>query len=199
MKIPIMLALALASPLLGAGPLGGDFTLTDASGSVWSTEGNRGKVLVLTFGYTYCPDVCPTTLATIAAAMKAIGADADQVQPVFISLDPDRDTPRKLAEYTHWFYPTMVGVTGSSAELAEMAGRYQVSYRFVGKGETERYTLDHSSNTYVLDRHGHLASVVPYGLPPTVTENAIRGALRIGAEAPEDPRQAAAGGQSAQP
>jgi protein SCO1/2 len=175
--------LIVCFPLFAASP-GGDFELRAHDGSDWSTLQARGKVVVLVFGYTFCPDVCPTALATVAAAMRELGPDADRVQPLFVSLDPDRDTPEKLEPYVHWFHPSMIGLTGSPDELKQVAKRYQVQYEFVGKGEKEHYSLDHSANLYLLDAEGRLSGILPYGLPPDALVRAIRQALDGGSERP---------------
>jgi len=181
MKILIPFCLILVvNQALCADTIGGDFTLTDHTGSPWSTAGSRGKVIVLTFGYTHCADVCPTALATIAAAMGQLDSDSAKVQPLFVSLDPDRDTQQTLASYVPWFHTSMIGLTGTPDQLAEIAGRYRVRYQFVGKGETEHYSLDHSANLYVLDMSGELVRVIPHGLPPQVLTKAIRAALSRG-------------------
>ena len=96
--------------------LGGDFSLTAHDGSRYALQDSRGKVVVLSFGYTYCPDVCPTALATIAGALGQLGDDAETVDALFISLDPDRDTPEKLAEYTRFFHPNLRGLTGTAED-----------------------------------------------------------------------------------
>jgi len=168
--------LILSLPLLAAAP-GGDFQLRAHDGRYWSTLQARGKVVVLVFGYSFCPDVCPTALATVAVAMRELGADAQRVQPLFVSLDPDRDTPDKLEPYVHWFHPSMIGLTGTPEELEQVAKRYQVRYTFVGKGEKEHYTMDHSANLYLLDTEGKLRGIMPYGLPPDALVRAVRQVL----------------------
>jgi protein SCO1/2 len=170
-------------PLLAASP-GGDFQLRAHDGRYWSTLQARGKVVVLVFGYTFCPDVCPTALATVAAAMRELGPDAERVQPLFVSLDPDRDTPEKLGPYVHWFHPSMIGLTGAPEELEQVAKRYQVRYTFVGKGEKEDYSMDHSANLYLLDAEGKLSGIMPHGLPPEALVRAIRQVLRGGSGNP---------------
>ncbi|NEV64301.1 SCO family protein, partial [Thiorhodococcus minor] len=125
----------------------------------------------------HCPDICPTTLAVVAAAMRALADQAEQVQPIFVSLDPDRDTPERLGDYVRYFHPEMIGLTGSAEALAETADRYKVRYAFVGKGEREHYSLDHTASVYVIDRQGQLARIIPYGLPPEVIVDAVRAQL----------------------
>ena len=158
--------------------LGGGFTLTADDGSRYSLADSRGHAVVLAFGYTFCPDVCPTALATIAGALNEIGGDAERVDALFVSLDPDRDTPEVLRQYTRYFHPRLRGLTGDPEALREVAERYHVSYAFVGKGENERYTLDHSANLYVIDEQGHLIQMLPHGLPPRALADSLRHALK---------------------
>ncbi|WP_052760992.1 SCO family protein [Sedimenticola thiotaurini] len=157
--------------------IGGDFTLTGSDGKPYSLSDSRGHVVVLSFGYTFCPDVCPTSLATISAALSSIGEAAEQIDPLFISVDPDRDTPEKLREYTHYFHPRMKGLTGTAEQIAEVAKRYHARFDFVGKGETENYTIDHTANLYVIDRNGKLAAVLPHGLPPQALADGLMSTL----------------------
>jgi protein SCO1/2 len=173
-QVALLLCLAAGAPAWG---LGGDFTLTADDGSRYSLSDSRGKVVVLSFGYTYCPDVCPTALATITMALKQLGDASAQVDPLFISLDPERDTPAVLREYTRFFHPRLRGLTGDPAQLKEIADRYRVRFAFVGKGDTDRYTLDHGASLYIIDARGQLFRMLPHGLPPRALENSLRAAL----------------------
>lgn len=161
-----------------AAPAGGDFALTDQNGEPWSTQSARGQVVLLSFGYTFCPDICPTTLATVNAAMEQLGPDAVQVQPVFVSLDPERDTPERLREYVTWFNPRLIGLTGSAETLARIADHYRVRYAQVQAKDADYYTLDHSASLYLLDRQGKLARMLPHGLPTDALVDAIAQLLR---------------------
>jgi len=167
------LALALLPAASPATSAGGDFELTDQNGEPWSTQSARGQVVLLSFGYTFCPDICPTTLATINAALKQLGDDAAQVQPVFVSLDPERDTPERLHEYVNWFNPRLIGLTGSAETLRQVADRYRVRYARVQTEGADYYTLDHSASLYLLDRNGELARMLPHGLPVDALVDAI--------------------------
>lgn len=161
-----------ASLLLGAEEahraeptIGGDFSLTDHRGRPFALHDLRGKVVLLSFGYTYCPDVCPLNLSLSAAVIKSLGERGRDVIPVFVSLDPKRDSPEVLARYVRYFHPAMIGLTGSSEQLAWVADLYKAGFAIQGDPKGDRYTLDHSASLYVLDRSGELAAIVPYGLP----------------------------------
>ncbi len=153
------------SPVRSRADIGGDFTLTDHEGRDFSLRDLEGKAVLLSFGYTYCPDVCPLTLSVSAWVVDALAELDMDVVPVFVSLDPKRDTPDVLARYVKHFHPRMIGLTGSPEQLALVAERYSARFEINGDGWGDRYTLDHTSNLYVLDTRGELAAIVPYGLP----------------------------------
>ncbi|MFZ0789031.1 MAG: SCO family protein [Chromatiaceae bacterium] len=146
-------------------PVGGDFSLTDHQGRPFSLEQLRGKVVLLSFGYTYCPDVCPLTLTISAQVVNNLGERGRDVVPVFISLDPKRDSPDVLAGYVHYFHPAMIGLTGSMERLTQVADQYKARFAIQGDVQGDRYTLDHTASLYVLNRSGEVASIVPFGLP----------------------------------
>lgn len=173
----LVMMMALCSSVFG---LGGDFTLTADDGTDYALSDSRGRAVVISFGYTYCPDVCPTALAVIANALNSIGEDAKQVDALFISLDPDRDTPEHLQSYTRFFHPALRGLTGEAETLRQVAEQYRVRYEFVGKGEVDRYTMDHSANLYVIDTNGKLLRIIPHGLPPKVLADSLRMAIAMG-------------------
>jgi protein SCO1 len=163
--------------------LGGNFTLTADDGSRYSLTDSQGKAVILIFGYTFCPDICPTALATIGAALNGLGPQAKQVDALFVSLDPDRDTPEVLRNYTHYFDPRIHGLTGSAETLAKIAKAYRVQYSFVDKGKTPHYTMDHSAQYYIIDRNGKLVQMVPHGVPPGALINSLQRVL-AGADTP---------------
>lgn len=144
-------------------PEGGEFTLQSADGPV-SLSDFRGKVVLLYFGYTYCPDVCPTSLAATAEALKALNPDElARVAVILISVDPKRDTPARLKEYAEFFHPAMVGVTGTPEEIAAVAKRYGVFYaeqKVATAGDG--YVVDHSADTYVIATDGKLAGRIAH-------------------------------------
>jgi protein SCO1/2 len=133
-----------------------DFVLSDASGARRTLADYRGKVVVLFFGYTHCPDVCPTTLAQLAQARRLLGADADRVQVLFVTLDPERDTPQLLARYVPAFDPSFVGLTGSKNQIEAAAREFKVFFQKVAGPTPDTYTLDHSSGSFVFDPHGQV-------------------------------------------
>lgn len=163
-----------SEPESGASLPAGDFELGTPRGTL-DLQQLRGKVVVLYFGYTWCPDVCPTSLALLGMALHRLEPqELEAIQPVFISVDPERDTLERLAEYTPYFHPALLGATGTPQQIAEVARRYGVAYaREQGGGATD-YTVDHSSLTYLLDRNGKLHEVLPHGTSPDKIVSAIR-------------------------
>ena len=140
-----------------------DFTLTSANGDV-SISSFRGKIVLIYFGYTFCPDICPGTLGNVAQALRDMGAQADDVQLIMVSLDPERDTPEKLAEYMGHFHPSFVGVTGSKEKLDEVASLYGIFYQKAEGSDATGYLIDHTATLMVLDREGYLKLVFPFGV-----------------------------------
>lgn len=140
-----------------------DFPLPDAQGRVRSIHDFAGKVVVVFFGYTQCPDVCPTTLQELAEVKAALGAHADKLQGVFISLDPERDTPEVLRAYTEAFDPSMVALTGTPEQLAAVAKDFKVFFKKVAGRQPGSYSLDHSAGLYVYDPKGQLRVYHRYG------------------------------------
>ena len=139
--------------------LGGPFSLVDQTGKAVTEQDFAGKWMLLYFGYTYCPDVCPTELGTIAAAMDALGPQAEKVVPALITVDPQRDTPAQLAEYVSRFHPRMQGLTGTAEQVAEVARRYRVYYARVNRADTTEYLMDHSSFVYLVGPDGRVRSL----------------------------------------
>lgn len=138
------------------------FTLVDADGRTVHGNDFRGKVAVLYFGYTNCPDVCPTTLAKLAQVLSMLGADADGVRVLFVSVDPKRDAGKVLATYAHAFAPQVVGLTGSQEQLTDVTKRYRVAYGY-GKPDAEgNYVVFHSSAEFVFDRQGKARLLAQY-------------------------------------
>lgn len=130
------------------------FTLTDQDGRTAHAEDYRGHVLLLYFGYTHCPDVCPTTLARLAQALKSLGAQAQDVRVLFVSVDPARDTNAVLRPYVHYFGPDFVGLRGEDAALRKLTQRYRVSYGYDAPNANGEYAVSHSSAVFLFDRNG---------------------------------------------
>lgn len=128
--------------------------LTDTSGKPRSLEDFRGKAVVLFFGFTHCPDVCPTTMADVAGALKSLGPDADRVQVLFVTVDPERDTPQDLAKYVAAFDPHILALRGDLEATRRVAKEFKIYFEKRPEGAT--YTVDHSAQTYVIDPQGRL-------------------------------------------
>lgn len=142
---------------------GKDFTLTDHHGQHRSLADFRGKLVVISFGYLHCPDICPTTLAEQAEALRQLGDDAAKVQIVFVSVDPARDTPDTLRAYVSAFHPSMLGLYGDDATTAATAKRFGVFYQHQPGATAQTYTVDHSTGSYVADRHGRVRLYLAHG------------------------------------
>lgn len=134
----------------GGMQIGGDFTMVDHTGKTVTQDDFAGQYKLIYFGYSYCPDVCPSELQRMVAALDMAGGAADDVLPVFVSIDPARDTPEQLAEYVPMFHPRMVGLTGSAEQVAAMADAWKIYYaRAEAEGSTN-YLMDHSSYIYLM-------------------------------------------------
>jgi cytochrome oxidase Cu insertion factor (SCO1/SenC/PrrC family) len=136
--------------------IGGPFTLTDHTGRQVTEKDFLGKATLIFFGYTYCPDVCPTSLTEISAAMDKLGTLADKVVPVLVTIDPDRDTPAVLKDYVAHFHPRIVGLTGTAEQIKQVAKAYRVYYAKVSDkgGDKDAYLMDHSSVIYLMGPDG---------------------------------------------
>lgn len=136
--------------------IGGPFTLTDHTGRAVTEQDFRGKAMLIFFGYTYCPDVCPTSLTEISAAMDKLGPLADKVVPILVSVDPERDTPGVLKDYVAHFHPSIVGLTGTPEQIKQAAKVYRVYFAKVPDkgGDKDAYLMDHSSVIYLMGPDG---------------------------------------------
>jgi protein SCO1/2 len=157
--------------------LGGDFSLTDHQGKPRKLSDFSGKVVALFFGYTHCPDVCPTTMLEYATVMKKLGADADKVQVLFVTVDPERDTSAVLAAYVPHFDPRFVGLSGTPAQIDTVKSAYKVVAQKVA-GADGSYTVDHSAGSYLFDKSGKLRVYEAYGTPADSLAHDIRQLLR---------------------
>jgi protein SCO1/2 len=141
--------------------IGGPFTLVDGAGRTVTDRDLRGQYLLIYFGYTFCPDVCPTTLTAMASALDQLGSRAEQLRPVFITVDPERDTPKVVRDYTAAFSPRILGLTGTPEQIAKVAGEYRVYYakHRTGEGPGD-YTVDHSSIIYLMGPDGRFIAPI---------------------------------------
>lgn len=151
----------------GIATIGGPFTLTDETGHEVTDADFTGKYMLIYFGFTSCPDVCPTELQAMTTAIDALGAAGDNIQPVLVSVDPERDTPEVLAPYVKQFSPRLKGLTGTPDQLAAVAKEYKVFYEKV-KDETssDDYTMDHSSVVYLMGPDGKFLTFFGPGTTP---------------------------------
>lgn len=158
-------------------PIGGDFTLQGPDGPVALAD-YRGKVVLLYFGYTFCPDVCPTALSLVAQALSGLTpGELDKTRGIFISVDPERDTSEVLKAYAPFFHANIVGATGSVDQVAKVAQQYGASYMKQKPDSDGLYSVDHSSFTYVIDGDGKLAAILPHGTPPQTIVDKVRALL----------------------
>lgn len=162
-----------------AGP-GGPFTLVDTTGRPFTEAGLKGRWSIVFFGFTFCPDVCPTTLDTLGRTLDLLGPDGKKVQIIFVSVDPERDTPAQMAAYLDnpAFPPGVVGLTGTPEQVAAVARAYKVYYEKQGEGDA--YLINHSSISYLMDPSGQFARVLPYGMAPEALAGQVRDAMKRG-------------------
>ncbi|SIT54915.1 Electron transporter SenC [Mesorhizobium prunaredense] len=159
-------ALSICPPLARADTVGGSFTLTAPDGTTVTDETYRGKWLLVFFGYASCPDICPATLSEIAVAIEELGPDAAKLQPIFITVDPERDTPEVMGKYTGAIDPRIVGLTGSPQQIAAVAqgyGAYSARHK-TGAG-AEDYVVDHSTYIYIMDPQGKFVRGLDFDTP----------------------------------
>jgi len=168
-----------ASDITGS-TFGRDFALSDPAGAPRRLADYRGKAVVVFFGYTQCPDVCPTTLAALAEAMKKLGAEADRVQVVFITVDPERDTPELLAKYVPSFDPRFVGLRGDADATARTAREFKVIYQKQPGVAPGSYSMDHSAGAYIFDPQGRLRLYVGHSQTPEVFAHDLHELLKAG-------------------
>jgi len=164
--------------LIQSPDLAHDFTLNAANGKTVSLSDYRGKLVLLYFGYTFCPDICPATLGNAAQALRLLGNEANEVQLIMISVDPERDTPEKLAGYVAHFHPSFIGVTGKPEDLMQIASLYGVFYEKQEGTEATSYLVDHTATLMVIDREGYLKLVMPFGVSAKEIADDIKYLLR---------------------
>ncbi len=147
-------------------PVGGPFALIDHTGKPRTERDFSSKLLLIYFGFTYCPDICPTDLQNIGLALDELGADGDRVQPLFVTVDPERDTAAHLAEYVPMFHPRLIGLTGDAAAIRAAADAYKVYYAKVPIERGNDYTVDHTAFIYLMAADGKYLGFFPPGTAP---------------------------------
>ncbi len=151
---------------IGKAAVGGPFTLTDHTGRPVTDKDFRGKYMLVYFGFTFCPDVCPSGLQVMSAALDQLGPKAEKITPIFISVDPERDTPEQLAQYVPSFHPRLVGLTGTPEQVQDVAKAYRVYYRKVkDEKSTAEYTIDHTSIIYLMNPQGEFVAHFTHATP----------------------------------
>lgn len=161
----------------GKALIGGPFSLVDHDGKPVSERDFAGRPMLVMFGFTQCPDICPSGLQLMSAALDKLGDQARGLTPVFISLDPERDTPEKLKDYIASFHPAIRGLTGSVADVAAVAKAYRVYFKKVPLEGGAGYTIDHSSFFYIMDRKGEFLAHVPHSSNPDALSLRLKSAL----------------------
>jgi cytochrome oxidase Cu insertion factor (SCO1/SenC/PrrC family) len=164
-------------------PVGGPFALVDHNGKRRTDADFRDKLMLVYFGFTYCPDVCPTDLQSIGLALDRLGPAGEAVQPLFVTVDTERDTAEHLAAYVPLFHPRLIGLTGDASAVRDAANAYKVYYAKVPTAGAADYTVDHSGFIYLMDRDGRYLGFFPPGTPPDRVADVIRPLLE-GARSP---------------
>ena len=168
----LLVLLAACSPkpefknidITGSTSFGKDLSLLDPDGNIRTLADLKGKVVVMFFGYTQCPDVCPTTMTELVEVKRLLGKDGERLQPLFVTVDPQRDTPELLKAYMANFDPAFLALCPTPAELTDVAASFKVYYKKVGDAGSATYTMDHSAGSYVFDPQGRVRLFVRYGL-----------------------------------
>jgi cytochrome oxidase Cu insertion factor (SCO1/SenC/PrrC family) len=162
----------------GTPQVGGPFTLTAHTGERITDETFRGDYMLVVFGFTHCADVCPAELQVMTAALDELGTEAQRIQPLFITIDPERDTPAHLAEYMGYFHPRLIGLTGTPEEIAAVARAYHVWYEKVEDEEgSADYVMDHTSITYLMGPDGKFIQHFSFGTSAEDMAEALRAAV----------------------
>jgi cytochrome oxidase Cu insertion factor (SCO1/SenC/PrrC family) len=159
------------------GPIGAPFELIDHHGRRRTDVEFHGRLVILYFGYTYCPDICPTDLMAISSAIDLVDPAGNDVQPIFITIDPERDTIEQLANYVSLFHPRLIGLTGSVRDIRKLALAYKVYCAKLAAEPGEPYAIDHTAFTYLVDRKGKFVGFFPPGTPSDRMVEIIRGHL----------------------
>ena len=171
--LTIICSVSLLAPA-SSSEIGGNFQLTSHKGDTFRLSDIEGKVGVLFFGFTHCPDVCPNTLFEIQRLLINLKDQAEQVQVLFISVDPKRDTPEKLNSYINYFNKDIIGLTGSSVEIAAVVKQYNSKVSFSGDINSDNYSVEHNPNLFLINKQGDIGSIILPRTPPPVIEQQVR-------------------------
>lgn len=158
----------------GEATIGGNFTLTDTDGKPFTNELLKGKYSLVFFGFTRCPAICPTALSGITQALNLLGADAAKVTPVFVTVDPERDTPEVMKEYATHFHPSLVALTGTPEQVTQAEQAYKVYASKQPLEGSEDYTMDHSGYIYLMDKNGRYAAHFAHDIAPEDLAEALK-------------------------
>ena len=159
----------------GTALIGGPFELVGKGGKTVTDQDFRGRYMLVFFGFTHCPDICPAELQVMSTALDDLGSDADKVVPIFITLDPERDTPDAVNAYVENFGPNFVGLTGSPEAIEKAAKAYRVTYKkFQDESMGDNYSIDHSALVYLMGPDGKFVTHIPYGTPPEKMAETLR-------------------------
>jgi cytochrome oxidase Cu insertion factor (SCO1/SenC/PrrC family) len=155
----------------GEALIGGPFELVDQNGNRVTDQTFKGKLMLIYFGFTYCPDACPTALGVMSAAIDKLGPAGDRVVPILITVDPERDTPAVLKDYVSNFHPRMVGLTGTAEQIAQAAKVYRVFYQKAPGASSGEYLMDHTTLVYLMDENGkYITHFGPDATPDQMAE-----------------------------
>lgn len=175
LKEPKGIAVISEQQTTGVATIGGDFELMDQNGKTRTNKDFRGKYMMVYFGYRYCPDICPTALTTITETLNALGPKAKHIQPIFITIDPERDSAKDLGEYIQNFHDSFIALTGNAEQIEKVSKAYKVfAQKVEQEAGSDSYVMDHSSIIYVMDRQGNLVAHFNHSTP---SENIVK-ALR---------------------
>lgn len=159
--------------------IGGDFTLMDQHGKQIQDSDFRGKLMLVFFGFTHCPNICPTDLFIMSEAINLLGKDSKDVAPIFITVDPERDTSEVLANYLNNFSKSLIGLTGTTAQIEQVTSNYRIYYaKAKDENSSLEYTMDHSTFTYLMDRNGKYITHFAHNTNAQEMSNTIRKYLR---------------------
>ena len=150
----------------GRALVGGPFEMTDHNGRRVTEKDFQGRLMLVYFGFTYCPDICPAGLQVVTAALEELGTDANRIVPIFITVDPERDTPEQMKQYVSSFHKSFIGLTGSKEDVAQAAKAYRVYYRKVQDELLSDYTMDHTSFLYLMGADGQFITHFPHSIDP---------------------------------